>query len=134
MKCFDHHFTLKQEKTMKKYLDYYALIISVILLFVVRLFFDKDLKDAAIESLFIVGMMIFNYGIAIIYRSLKKNNWNYALAKDEYNYMFINTGVIVVIILFILFLPSNCILLWLIPSAFLLFGLFIYDLIVNGLH
>ena len=134
MKCFDHHFTLKQEKTMKKYLDYYALIISVILLFVVRLFFDKDLKDAAIESLFIVGMMIFNYGIAIIYRSLKKNNWNYALAKDEYNYMFINTGVIAVIILFILFLPSDCILLWLIPSAFVLFALFIYDLIVNGLH
>ena len=134
MKCFDHHFTLKQEKTMKKYLDYYALIISVILLFVVRLFFDKDLKDAAIESLFIVGMMIFNYGIAIIYRSLKKNNWNYALAKDEYNYMFINTGVIVVIILFILFLPSVYILFWLIPSAFLLFALFIYDLIVNGLH
>ena len=119
---------------MKKYLDYYALIISVILLFVVRLFFDKDLKDAAIESLFIVGMMIFNYGIAIIYRSLKKNNWNYALAKDEYNYMFINTGVIVVIILFILFLPSVYILFWLIPSAFLLFALFIYDLIVNGLH
>ena len=119
---------------MKKYLDYYALIISVILLFVVRLFFDKDLKDAAIESLFIVGMMIFNYGIAIIYRSLKKNNWNYALAKDEYNYMFINTGVIAVIILFILFLPSDCILLWIIPSAFLLFGLFIYDFIVNGFH
>ena len=114
--------------------DYYGLIISVILLFVAILFRDKDLKDAAIESLFIVGMMIFNYGIAIIYRSLKKNNWNYALAKDEYNYMFINTGVIAVIILFILFLPSDCILLWIIPSAFLLFGLFIYDLIVNGLH
>ncbi|SEE41482.1 hypothetical protein [Prevotella sp. lc2012] len=119
---------------MKKIQDYYGLIISVILLFVVILFYDKDLKESAIELLFIVGMMIFNYGIAIIYRSLKKNNWNYALAKDEYDYMFFNTGVIVVIILFILFLPSDCILLWLIPSAFLLFGLFIYDLIVNGLH
>ena len=119
---------------MKKYLDYYGLIVCVILLFVARLFRDKDLKDAAIESLFIVGMMIFNYGIAIIYRSLKKNNWNYALAKDEYNYMFFNTGVIVVIILFILFLPSVYILFWHIPSAFLLFALFIYDLIVNGLH
>ena len=114
--------------------DYHGLIISVILLFGVILFFDRDLKESAIESLFIVGMMIFNYGIAIIYRSLKKNNWNYALAKDEYNYMFINTGVIVVIILFILFLPSVYILFWLIPSAFLLFALFIYDLIVNGLH
>ena len=114
--------------------DYIGLIISVILLFAVILFYDKDLKESAIELLFIVGMMIFNYGIAIIYRSLKKNNWNYALAKDEYNYMFINTGVIAVIILFILFLPSDCILLWIIPSAFLLFGLFIYDLIVNGFH
>ena len=116
------------------YYDYYGLIISVILLFGVILFFDRDLKESAIESLFIVGMMIFNYGIAIIYRSLKKNNWNYALAKEEYNYKFINTGVIVVIILFLLFLPSTYLLFWIIPSAFLLFGLFIYDLIVNGLH
>ena len=116
------------------YYDYYRLIISVILLFGVILFFDRDLKESAIESLFIVGMMIFNYGIAIIYRSLKKNNWNYALAKEEYNYKFINTGVIVVIILFLLFLPSTYLLFWIIPSAFLLFGLFIYDLIVNGLH
>ena len=114
--------------------DYIALIISVIFLFVVILFYDKDLKESAIELLFIVGMMIFNYGIAIIYRSLKKNNWNYALAKNDYNYMFINTGVIVVIILFILFLPSTYILFWIIISAFLLFVLFIYDLIVNGLH
>ena len=116
------------------YYDYYGLIISVILLFVVKLFYDIDLKESAIEVLFTVGMMIFNYGIAIIYRSLKKNNWNYALAKNDYNYMFINTGVIAVIILFILFLPSDCILLWIIPSAFLLFGLFIYDFIVNGFH
>ena len=119
---------------MNKIQDYYGLIISVILLFGVTLFFDRDLKESAIEVLFTVGMMIFNYGIAIIYRSLKKNNWNYALAKDEYNYMFINTGVIVVIILFLLFLPSTYLLFWIIPSAFLLFGLFIYDLIVNGLH
>ena len=119
---------------MNKIQDYYGLIISVILLFGVILFYDKDLKESAIELLFIVGMMIFNYGIAIIYRSLKKNNWNYALAKEEYNYKFINTGVIVVIILFLLFLPSTYILFWIIPSAFLLFGLFIYDLIVNGLH
>jgi hypothetical protein len=33
-----------------------------------------------------------------------------------------------------LFLPSTYILFWIVPSAFLLFGLFIYDLIVNGLH
>ena len=116
------------------YYDYYALIICVILLFGVTLFYDRDLKESAIEVLFTVGMMIFNYGIAIIYRSLKKNNWNYTLAKEEYNYMFINTGVIVVPILFLLFLPSTYILFWIIPSAFLLFGLFIYDLIVNGLH
>lgn len=37
-------------------------------------------------------------------------------------------------ILFLLFLPSTYILFWIVPSAFLLFGLFIYDLIVNGLH
>ena len=114
--------------------DYIGLIISVILLFAVILFYDKDLKESAIELLFIVGMMIFNYGIAIIYRSLKKNHWNYALAKNDYNYMFINIGVIVVIILFILFLPSTYILFWIILSALLLFVLFIYDLIVNGLH
>ena len=54
------------------YYDYYGLIISVILLFGVILFYDKDLKESAIESLFIVGMMIFNYGIAIIYRTLKR--------------------------------------------------------------
>ena len=53
---------------MNKIQDYYGLIISVILLFGVKLFFDKDLKESAIEVLFIVGMMIFNYGIAIIYR------------------------------------------------------------------
>ena len=121
-------------KKFQDFYDYYGLIISVILLFGVILFFDKDLKESAIELLYIVGMMMFNYGIAIIYRSLKKNNWNYSLAKEEYNYMFVNTGVIVVVILFILFLPSTCILFWVIPSAFLLFGLFIYDLIVNGLH
>ena len=112
----------------------YGLIISVILLFGAFLFRDKDLKVSAIESLFVLGMMMFNYGIAIIYRSLKKNNWNYSLAKNEYNYLFTNTGVIVVIILFILFLPSAYILFWIIISAFLLFVLFIYDLIVNGLH
>ena len=112
----------------------YGLIISVILLFGAFLFRDKDLKVSAIELLFVLGMMMFNYGIAIIYRSLKKNNWNYSLAKNEYNYLFTNTGVFVVIILFILFLPSAYILFWIIISAFLLFVLFIYDLIVNGLH
>lgn len=119
---------------MKRNQIFYALIISVILLFGAILFRDKDLKDSAIELLYIVGMMMFNYGIAVIYRSLKKNNWNYSMAKNEYNYMFINTGVIVVTILFIIFLPSTYILIWIIPSAFLLFVLFIYDLIVNGLH
>ena len=119
---------------MKNTHDYYALIISVILLFGAILFRDKDLKESAIELLFILGMMMFNYGIAVIYRSLKKNNWSYSLAKNEYNYMFTNTGVIVVIILFIIFLPSTYILFWIILSAFLLFVLFIYDLIVNGLH
>ena len=119
---------------MKRNQNFYALIISVILLFGAILFRDKDLKDSAIELLYIVGMMMFNYGIAVIYRSLKKNNWNYSMAKNEYNYMFINTGVIVVTILFIIFLPSTYILIWIIPSAFLLFVLFIYDLIVNGLH
>ena len=114
--------------------DSIGLIISVILLFGVILFRDKDLKESVIDFLFILGMMMFNYGIAVIYRSLKKNHWDYALAKNDYNYMFINTGVIIVIILFILFLPSTYILFWIIPSAFLLFGLFIYDLIVNGLH
>ena len=34
----------------------------------------------------------------------------------------------------ILFLPSTLILFWIITSAFLLFVLFIYDLIVNGFH
>ena len=53
---------------MNKIQVYYGLIISVILLFGVKLFFDKDLKESAIKVLFIVGMMIFNYGIAIIYR------------------------------------------------------------------
>lgn len=116
------------------YYDYYGLIIGVILLFGVILYRDRDLKDSAIELLYVLGMMMFNYGIALIYRSLKKNNWNYSLAKDEYNYKFVNTGVIVVIILFLLFLPSTYIVFWIVPSAFLLFGLFIYDLIVNGLH
>ena len=111
-----------------------ALIISVIFLFATFLYRDKDLKVSSIELLFVLGMMMFNYGIAVIYRSLKKNHWNYALAKNDYNYMFINTGVIVVTILFILFLPSTLILFWIITSAFLLFVLFIYDLIVNGFH
>ena len=119
---------------MKNKNEYIALIISVILLFGAFLFRDKDLKTSAIETLFVLGMMMFNYGIALIYRSLKKNNWNYALAKNEYNYRFINTGVVAVIILFIIFLPSTLILFWIIISAFLLFVLFIYDLIVNGLH
>ena len=121
---------------MNKYhnYEYIALIISVIFLFAAFLYRDKDLKESAIESFLILGMMMFNYGIAVIYRSLKKNHWNYALAKNEYNYLFTNTGVIVVTILFILFLPSTLILFWVITSAFLLFGLFIYDLIVNGLH
>ena len=119
---------------MKNTHEYYGLIIGVLLLFGAILYRDKDLKDSAIELLFFLGMMMFNYGIAIIYRSLKKNNWNYSLAKNEYNYLFTNTGVIVVIILFILFLPSAYILFWIIISAFLLFVLFIYDLIVNGLH
>ena len=114
--------------------DYIGLIISVILLFGVILFRDKDLKVSSIELLFVLGMMMFNYGIAVIYRSLKKNHWNYALAKNDYNYMFTNTGVIVVTILFILFLPSTLILFWIILSALLLFVLFIYDLIVNGFH
>ena len=114
--------------------DYTALIISVIFLFAAFLYRDKDLKVSAIESFFVLGMMMFNYGIPVIYRSLKKNHWNYALAKNDYNYMFINTGVIVVTILFILFLPSTLILFWIILSTFLLFVLFIYDLIVNGLH
>ena len=34
--------------------EYIGLIISVILLFVVILFYDKDLKESAIELLFIV--------------------------------------------------------------------------------
>lgn len=119
---------------MKRIQEYFGLIIGVILLFGAILFRDKDLKDSAIELLFVLGMMMFNYGIAVIYRSLKKNNWNYSLAKDEYNYMFVNTGVVVITILFIIFLPSTYILFWIIPSAFLLLALLIYDLIVNGLH
>ena len=46
--------------------------------------------------------------------------------------MFVNTGVIVITILFIIFLPSTYILFCIIPSAFLLLALLIYDLIVNG--
>ena len=114
--------------------EYIGLIIGVIFLFAALLYRDKDLKVSSVELLFILGMMMFNYGISVIYRSLKKNNWNYALAKNDYNYMFINIGVIVVIILFILFLPSTYILFWIILSSLLLFVLFIYDLIVNGLH
>lgn len=90
--------------------EYIGLIISVIFLFAAFLYRDKDLKVSAIELFFVLGMMMFNYGIPVIYRSLKKNHWNYALAKNNYNYMFTNTGVIVVTILFILFLPSTLIL------------------------
>ena len=120
-----------KKKTMKNKHEYIGLIISVILFFGAILFREKNIKDSAIELLFILGMMMFNYGIVVIYQSLKKNNWNYSLAKNEYNYQFTNTGVIAVVILFILFLPSTLILFWIILSALLLFVLFIYDLIVN---
>ena len=115
-------------------LDYLGLVISLLFLFGVLLYRDKDLKETAIDYLFILGTLMFNYGIPVIYRSLKKNHWNYTLAKTDYNYKFTNTGVILAIILFILFLPSTYMLFWIIPSAFLFFVLFIYDLIVNGLH
>lgn len=46
--------------------EYIALIISVMLLFAAFLYRDKDLKVSAIESFFVLGMMMFNYGIAVI--------------------------------------------------------------------
>lgn len=94
----------------------------------------KDWKFAFQYTIFVVGMFYLNFAVCIYYRDLKANRFKFKDAATPKGWMYFGFFVGGPIIAFLVFLPK---IFWVyagIMSGCLWVGLFIYDLIKNGLR
>ena len=94
----------------------------------------SDIKEAFIFSLFFLFGLAFNYNIIYTYRSLKSNKFHLNEVSEEINWHYILISTPSIIVLFYFLIPYPLQIVGIIVSICVLIGLFLLDLILNGLR